>query len=283
MEERRFGAGEIIYREGDASDRVYVIVSGRVEIITEHRGTAVTLAILGPGDIFGEMGVIDGQPRSATVRVLDDVTVNAIDRAPFLGALKRHPEAAVPVMRVMMNRLRASNLRIARDEASALAGRAPALSAEPPLELRPQIQIWPYSEAVAGHMSPEGIALDRLPFSIGRRPLAGEPPDGGGGPVDLMFEDAEPFQLARRHFVIETVQGRAVVRDCSTAAGTIVNGRPIGLGQPARIEVLRAGENEVVAGNDHSPFRFRIVVEQIFGPDSGANGGAAPNEAPPGA
>src|SRR6187551_2215675 len=64
-------AGEILFREGDEARAMFVVLSGEVEVLKKSRnGVDARVAVLGPGDWFGEMGVVDIQPRSATVRAL---------------------------------------------------------------------------------------------------------------------------------------------------------------------------------------------------------------------
>jgi CRP-like cAMP-binding protein len=70
MTERRFAAGETIFREGEPADDAYLIHAGRVEIVKQAPGGPVRLARLGAGEMFGEMGGLDSTPRSATARAL---------------------------------------------------------------------------------------------------------------------------------------------------------------------------------------------------------------------
>ncbi|CAG0961310.1 partial Cyclic AMP receptor protein, partial [Anaerolineae bacterium] len=63
------GAGEVLFREGDAGDRMYVIQSGAVRISKTVKGEEKTLAILGPGEFFGEMAILNAKPRTATAIV----------------------------------------------------------------------------------------------------------------------------------------------------------------------------------------------------------------------
>ena len=67
------GPGDGVFKEGDQSDFAFIIVSGRVELSKTVQGTEIFLAEIGPGDLFGEMGVIDGSPRSASAVALEPV------------------------------------------------------------------------------------------------------------------------------------------------------------------------------------------------------------------
>ncbi len=84
--------GAEIVHEGDSGDRMYVIISGEVEVTTEKEGTVVPLARLKSGDFFGEVAVITDRPRTATVAAKTDVNVAEISKGSVAGAIKTHPE-----------------------------------------------------------------------------------------------------------------------------------------------------------------------------------------------
>jgi CRP/FNR family cyclic AMP-dependent transcriptional regulator len=98
-------AGEIIFREGDEAEEVFVIKSGQVEIRLGNR----TLTELSANTIFGEMALIDAAPRSATAVALTDVELVPISEKQFLFLVGQTPFFALRVMRVLARRLRASN------------------------------------------------------------------------------------------------------------------------------------------------------------------------------
>ena len=96
--------GERIIRQGDAPDEMFFISLGAVEVALADRGI-----ILGPGDFFGEMGVLSGEPRSADVTAIDFTELLVLSRQDVLGFLQRHPElraqvSAVADRRSAMNR-----------------------------------------------------------------------------------------------------------------------------------------------------------------------------------
>jgi hypothetical protein len=80
------------------------------------------------------------------------------------------------------------------------------------------------------------------------------------GDIHLVIEDDRPFNLSRRHFLVEEEAGSLVVRDCGSYHGTTLNGKIIGgEGHPLSVPLM-TGESELVAGRSDSPFRFRILV-----------------------
>ena len=100
-------AGEVIIRQGEPADRFYVVSRGRVEVVNDQpRGDHIHLAWLEAGDYFGEIGLLQGRPRMATVRAGDDeVEMLALDRDAFAGLLKESPEEAQDIAAVMSARL----------------------------------------------------------------------------------------------------------------------------------------------------------------------------------
>jgi ATP-binding cassette subfamily B protein len=87
-----FALGEEIVHQGDRADGFYVLTAGHARAIREENGAEVALGMLGPGDSFGESGLLDGSPRRATVRAEGPVTVQRLEPALFGAILRRHPE-----------------------------------------------------------------------------------------------------------------------------------------------------------------------------------------------
>jgi len=116
-----FDDGAVIFREGKPSDTAFELVSGQVEISKQGDGGRVRLATLAPGDMFGEMGVLDKGTRSATATAAGGVTANAISRKDFLAGVQEKPEIALNIMTQMAERLRQSGDQIAHGGAAASA------------------------------------------------------------------------------------------------------------------------------------------------------------------
>jgi|TARA_B100000315_G_scaffold114761_1_gene105267 CRP-like cAMP-binding protein/tetratricopeptide (TPR) repeat protein len=105
----QYAEGDVIFREGQRSSKAYVVRSGRVELLKNSAGGPVRLAILGPGETFGEMGVIDRATRSATARAVGKVTLEEIERQGFIDQLRYDPEMAIQVIDSLSGRLRSAN------------------------------------------------------------------------------------------------------------------------------------------------------------------------------
>ena len=106
--ERTYKAGDVIFRQGDQAEELYVIKSGKVEIRLGNR----LIDTLPELSIFGEMALIDSAPRSATAVAATDVTLVAVTEKQFLVMVGHTPYFALNVMRSLARRLRRSNAAI---------------------------------------------------------------------------------------------------------------------------------------------------------------------------
>jgi CRP-like cAMP-binding protein len=118
---KHFAAGDVIMRQGDASDALHVITRGRVRVEREQPSeTPLVLAELGAGDVIGEMGLLDSAPRSATVTALDDTETIEIHSSVMALVIMQYPQIAAVLLRTLSRRLRSAD-----ELADALARRPP--------------------------------------------------------------------------------------------------------------------------------------------------------------
>lgn len=103
---RSFKKGETIFHQGSPSDCAFIIGSGSVEILQETTEGEKVIGKLKENEIFGEMGLIDGQPRSATVRAIEDSVMYLINRNNFDILVEKNPKALLPILKVLTGRLR---------------------------------------------------------------------------------------------------------------------------------------------------------------------------------
>lgn len=108
MKPRRYAAGEAICREGEVSDRLYLIESGVVEVVVGEGSAARAIARLRRGDIFGEMGLLTDEPRSATILPTMPVQVLELDRMSFTETINTCPTVLLNVSRVLVKRQKQS-------------------------------------------------------------------------------------------------------------------------------------------------------------------------------
>ncbi|HEV2980034.1 MAG TPA: Crp/Fnr family transcriptional regulator [Solirubrobacteraceae bacterium] len=112
---RSFGPGEVVFREGDASDTCYIVRDGRARAIRSHRdGRTITLARFGPGDIFGELALFEDERRSATVEAIEATTVVAVLGPDMRRLLGEHAEMSARLVIALGRRLRETNERLSR-------------------------------------------------------------------------------------------------------------------------------------------------------------------------
>jgi hypothetical protein len=252
MAVRKFRAGDVLFRPGDPSECAFLIESGQVEILRGDDGRADRVALLGPGEVFGEMALIEERPHALTARAAADGSATTMSRPEFEASLLHDPQRSRQYLRGLFERLRD------------LAGRtgSPALPT-PPDELAPATAVavlFPLTRKAAETLPDEGLTLNRFPFRIGRASEAGE--KEALDLNDLWLLDAPPFQVSRNHLSIDIWDGtQFIVRDRGSKLGTIVNEKPIGGKARTAVAALATGDNVVVVGGPTSPYQFRLTIQ----------------------
>ncbi|HZM35399.1 MAG TPA: cyclic nucleotide-binding domain-containing protein [Burkholderiales bacterium] len=113
MMRRSASRATTIMGAGDATDSLYIVLSGRLKVMmSDSEGKEVILAILGPGEFFGEMGLIDDEPRSASVVTLESCELLSIAKRDFRKCLAENFEMSMAVMRGLVRRLREADRKI---------------------------------------------------------------------------------------------------------------------------------------------------------------------------
>ena len=113
VQHRSYPRNTYVMHAGEETDSLYVVLSGKVKvIIADESGREVILGFMGPQDFFGEMGILDDQPRSASVFTLEQCEMLRLSKAGFMNCLKEHSEVAMLVIRNLVKRLRAADRKI---------------------------------------------------------------------------------------------------------------------------------------------------------------------------
>jgi zinc transporter ZupT len=124
IRDRQLKAGEILFRAGDAGDALYIVARGKIEVLTEAGPQAnpacSAIAVLGEGHAFGEMSLLSGEPRTATIRAAEDTTLLRIAKQDFEQLVANDPELAEAVQRISHQRA-ISNLSAGGTNASTWA------------------------------------------------------------------------------------------------------------------------------------------------------------------
>jgi hypothetical protein len=259
--------GESIFKEGDAGTEMFIIESGTVEILRADRGKE-PLAVLEAGDFFGEMAVLEDQPRFASAFAQTECRLLRIDRAHFADVLRENVEIAIRIMRKMTARQRRSDLRAAEAHAALDAfkkklaakekePRPEAPKAEPTKPKDPPAAAPAPAPAPPAPAKPSGIfklhhadskqdfeLTGHTEYLVGRPdPVTGINPEINLGPLDA------GRSLSRRHAkVLSNPDGYFVREEVGTANGTFVNGERLQPGTPVKInpgDKLRFGSVEV--------------------------------------
>ena len=107
---RRFKRDEAIFDKDDPGESLFIIDKGTVRIyLPSPQGADLTLAVLGPGDFFGDLALLDGRPRSASAAAFPETETVALNRADFTSVIRSRPEAAMAVLAAVAGRLRETN------------------------------------------------------------------------------------------------------------------------------------------------------------------------------
>jgi CRP-like cAMP-binding protein len=221
IEEKKLkkGQGDLIFREAEPGEHMYVIIQGRILIFKTVDGRRIELAVLEKGDFFGEMALLDRLPRTASAEVLEDAELLVISPADFDEMLKKNTEIAVRIMRKYSQRLR-NMLKLLEEQ------RAPEYS--PPVAPRPvprgfESALGNLKSVERGHLYP----INSEQVLIGRRDaVTGIVPD-----IDL-FEEDILNSVSRQHAWLDAREGVLyLTEEVGVAGGTYVNEKRLVPGQ----------------------------------------------------
>lgn len=114
MTEQEFDKGDVIFGEGDPGDRLFLILSGRVTLGQKSQdGREALIAVLGEGEMFGELSLFDPGPRASTATAITPVKVASMGRAALRPWITQHPEVAEALLQALAERLRVANRALA--------------------------------------------------------------------------------------------------------------------------------------------------------------------------
>jgi hypothetical protein len=243
MASRPFAAGETLFQAGDPADRAFLIESGQVEVLSGP----TCVALLGKGEIVGEMALIEERPHGRTARALSAGSATSLSRAEFEHDLLHDPVRCRAYLIRLFERLRTLSERAPESP--------PGASAHP----APRVTLHPLTRKAAETLPDDGLAVPQFPFRVGR---ASEADEGEAMDLnDLWLLDAKPFNVSRNHLAIDFWSGsQLVVKDRGSLLGTIVNEVRIGGRSHHRTAPLVEGDNVVIVGDPTSPYQFRVEV-----------------------
>lgn len=207
MKTRKYRDGDVIFAEGDPSDRAFLVQSGRVDLYKDSRAGPMLIGTASRGELFGEMSLLDNRPRAATAYAVGDVAVKVVPRREFLRRIEDDPATAMTVMAKIAQRLRETDERQAtRLWTGSTGGGEGATNLPVPVEA-----FGPSALAV--------LAEPRRPTLISRlfgrwRSSSGEGRDGAMRPVTVLVAPFanDPDDTQRPHLVawLEQLEGFSV-------------------------------------------------------------------------
>ncbi|MFI5279269.1 MAG: DUF1003 domain-containing protein [Gemmatimonadales bacterium] len=107
MQTRSVKVGERLFDEGEAGKSLFLVHAGRVELyVKDHAGQVIVLSSVGPGEVFGELSLLDGQPRTAAARIVEDGDLLELDRDSLVALVRRIPDLALDLLTQMSRETR---------------------------------------------------------------------------------------------------------------------------------------------------------------------------------
>jgi CRP-like cAMP-binding protein len=250
---RTYSSGEVIISENDAGESAFVIEKGRVAVSKEIDGRKVHIDYMGCEEIFGEMSMIDEKPRSATVVAVEETSVREIHRDNFCALMKESPEEFVRFLKVIFERLREANSKVARLQAQTKSGPAPAEAAKPEAAQEQVLCIEGMTQRAIDAMPNSPFYFRSFPLKVGR--MSDDPLVNNG----LELRDDRPLQISRHHVCIIRENGKLGVYDRGSQLGATVDHERIG-GKEANPGPVffKDDEGTLVLGSKSSPYRFKV-------------------------
>jgi len=261
MSTEHFQRGQVIFREGDKSQEAYFIVSGLVEISINTSHGVQSLAKIGPGEIFGEMGMIMDRPRSATATALENTTLETIAEAEFEQQIIQRSDRLHVYLSTLFERIRRTDLLLTTTTNATVplipAKPTPKPAKEPVFRVKIRSH---YDETSLDH-PPVEKTITKLPFRIGRTYF--DTAVSSLARNDLSIEEQHPYQLSRNHCEIDFEHGHFVLRDRGSKLGSWVNGEHVSVDAGCITSLLKTGENKIILGNADSPHRYTLTIEEL--------------------
>ncbi len=246
----RYKSGDLIYREGDQGSEMYIVQSGAVEIARSLSGKDHVVAVMEKGDFFGEMSILEGCPRTASARAVEDSELIEITSAVFDRMIRGNIEIAVRMLRKLSSRLQEANRKVeenlARPESAAAPPPGPERVVPMASASRPTAPVRPVPGRVAP--LPEGV-LGTLVLGEGEQvfPIRADvcligrydPVTGTRPEIDLTAYDTNR-SVSRRHAkLVARGNDWFLSEEVGALNGTFLNGKRL---TPGKAEAVRSGD-----------------------------------------
>lgn len=258
MEIKIWREGETIIEEGSHGTCAYVIEAGKVEVSIMQRDTKVVLTILEENQVFGEMGLIEDKPRSATVVALEETTLRIISRDSFNCLFEKNRKVILSIVKALFERLRTASDIIASSNAKTeSAYNEISTTGKIMIKDMRYIEFAGTNDKAKVALKFETIKIKMFPFKVGRFVH-----EDNSSPEDILTDNnlkirdvGNSINVSRNHFLIDKMEGHFVVVDRGSQSGVNVNGKKI-----SGSVVLDKNTNVVSIGYN-SPFVFKLEIK----------------------
>jgi CRP-like cAMP-binding protein len=258
----RYAKGDLIFQEGDKSDDIYLIKSGKVECIKKHdNGKEFVFEILSTGDVFGELGIILARKRDFCTKAATDVELDVINPRLFSTLLDADMNDIIPpIVQSYAKRIREYEAMIIELR----TGKEEDGSEEEFIEQSPEDgESRVYLEAISKRAlialhGEQRIEATIFPYRVGR--YSRRRSDALFHKNELYMHDKYPFNISRSHFSILRKKEGVYFQDFGSWHGSEINGEKIiDPGKKNKV-LLKRGENIIQLGNKDADLVFKIVI-----------------------
>ncbi len=252
--------GDVIIEKDSHGTSAYMIKSGKVEVSEIKNNKKTVHALLGTNRIFGEMGLVEDSPISATVTSLEDTKLMVIDRDDFSGLLAKNQKILMPLLKSLFGQVKeASEIPISEkfftaDKTSITNDSLDDVeTTECEKSDTKSVILTGLSEKSTIALGGSKMEIRHFPFKIGRE----LPPDekDASSDNDLYLRDRAPFNVSKNHLMIYKSEDGFTIADRDSKLGTVVNRKRIN-----DICVLEKPVNEIIVGTKGSPFVFKLEI-----------------------
>ncbi len=261
MDTITFQEGDVIIEEGSFGTSAFIIDSGKVEVSGIINGQKVIFATLGDKQIFGEMGLIEDKPRSATITAMTETELREISRDGFNELFAKNPKVLLPIVKALFERLRTATKMVAVKIAAAKSGKGEEdLTKEEDVKIIDERYIIFAGDTEFAKQSLDYAELEvkTFPFKVGRYTLGHQRSNDILSDNDFFIkEDSTPYYVSKNHFLIDKVDENIVIIDRGSRLGVIVDGKKVDDSQILKTN----GLTEIIVGSSFSPFSYKVEIK----------------------
>jgi len=278
MKEKRvqfFKKGDLIIKEGSRGKYAYMIDCGKVKVMKSTDNKDSELSVLGKGEIFGEMGLIEDKFRSASVIAIEDTEVTIINREYFNDLFGKNPNILLPIVKSLFERLRNMSMKFARVDVEATEDikkeennyisavfnkkyfKTGIKNISSQINDSQYLVLTGTTKESSNTLLGVDFEIRRFPFKVSRHK---EHDDSFKEAVlvknDFYINESEPpFYVAENHFLFDKVDGKLVIVNRHIINSLYVNDEKV-----EDYYILKE-ENHIIVGTVYSPYRFNVTIK----------------------